>query len=407
MKLIYAANARIPSEKAHPYQIVQMCEAFAASGADVTLLYPNRINPPPMHTHDIWGYYGVSQSFRAERLFCIDLYPLERHLSGRLRILWSNVAAVIASITFLIALLFRLSAEPDAVIYSRDPLVLRVIAALWPKRARRLFFEPHTFPATGAGLRVRRWLAPRIGGFVVITAHLAERYRGVGVPADRLIIAHDGFREARFAVSGDRAYWRQQIGWPADAFIVGYMGRFQTLGMDKGLGDLANAVMSLVEDATNRPVRLGLVGGPDETVVELRALMVGSNHPDVICYAGQVPASEVPGYLRAFDVCVMPFPWTEHFAYYASPMKLFEYMASGTPVIATDLPATAEILRDSENGLLTPPSDAAALANALRRLRDDLPLAERLAAAAVRDVQHYTWSSRAAQIIEFIRAQLD
>src|SRR5688572_13213551 len=102
MKLIYTSVTRIPSEKANPYQIVQMCEAFAASGADVTLLYPNRLNQPPMNTHDIWGYYSVPKTFRAERLFCIDLYPLEQRLSGRLRVVWSTIAAVIAAITYLI-----------------------------------------------------------------------------------------------------------------------------------------------------------------------------------------------------------------------------------------------------------------------------------------------------------------
>ena len=59
MKLIYTANARIPSEKAHPYQIVQMCEAFAGQGAEVTLLYANRRNPPELRTDDIWGHYGA------------------------------------------------------------------------------------------------------------------------------------------------------------------------------------------------------------------------------------------------------------------------------------------------------------------------------------------------------------
>jgi hypothetical protein len=56
MRLIYIANARIPSEKAHPYQIVQMCEAFAANSAEVSLLYPKRSNPPELQTTDIWNY---------------------------------------------------------------------------------------------------------------------------------------------------------------------------------------------------------------------------------------------------------------------------------------------------------------------------------------------------------------
>jgi glycogen(starch) synthase len=87
-------------------------------------------------------------------------------------------------------------------------------------------------------------------------------------------------------------------------------------------------------------------------------------------------------------------------------MKLFEYMASGSALLATDLPSTTEIIRDGENGLLVPPSDVEALAGALRRLRDDPALAARIAAQAVEDVKHYTWEARAVQIAAFIESRL-
>ena len=108
--------------------------------------------------------------------------------------------------------------------------------------------------------------------------------------------------------------------------------------------------------------------------------------------------------MRAFDVCAMPFPWTTHFAYYASPMKLFEYMASGTPIVATDLPSTAEIARDGENALLVPPDDAAALGKAIERLTKDRKLAERLARAAFADAPKYSWDARAEKLTKLFEA---
>jgi glycosyltransferase involved in cell wall biosynthesis len=407
MKLIYAANARIPSEKAHPYQIVQMCEAFAAQGAEVTLVYANRHNPPDLRIGDLWGFYGVAHTFEAERLACLDVYPLAERLPGRLRLAWTRFAAQLATLTYNLALLWRLRGERQAAVYSRDPISLALLAVLWPRRAGRLFFEAHTYPATGVGLRLRRFLAGRIGGFVVITGHLKERYAALGVPADSLLVAHDGIRRARFEVEGDRSAWRVRIGWPADAFIVGYMGRFQTLGMDKGLGELVEAVIALAAEDEPGRVRLGLVGGPPETVDALREHLRAAGHsPDMVLYAGQVPPADVPGYLRAFDVCAMPFPWTEHFAYYASPMKLFEYMASGSPVVASDLPSTAEVIRAAENGLLYPPGDGAALAAALRTLRDDPATGARLAGQAARDVLDTTWEARARRILGVIKSRL-
>jgi glycosyltransferase involved in cell wall biosynthesis len=97
----------------------------------------------------------------------------------------------------------------------------------------------------------------------------------------------------------------------------------------------------------------------------------------------------------------MPMPWTEHFAYYASPMKLFEYMASQRAIIASNLPSTGEVLADGESGLLYPVGDAKALGAAVARLRDDPALGERLAARAYQEVMaHYTWAARARAILK-------
>jgi glycosyltransferase involved in cell wall biosynthesis len=404
MKLLYLANARIPSEKAHPFQIVQMCEALARVGADVTLLYADRRNKPHLVTDDIWGHYGLPRAFPAEKIPVLDVYVIAERLSGPLARAWDKLSSLLVMLTYHLALIARLRPERDAVLYSRDAVTLAVVAALWPRRARRAFYEAHTFPRTRVGGWLRGWLVTRVGGVIVITGHLRERYLALGVPPERLLVAHDGVRAARFDLPGSRADWRRRIGWPEDAFVAGYMGRFHTLGMDKGLGDLVDAVAALAAADAPRPVRLGLVGGPDSTVDALRArLRERGCSPDLILYAGQVPPADVPGYLRAFDACVMPFPWTEHFAYYASPMKLFEYMASGSPLVATDLPSTAEIVRDGENGLLVPPADVAALAGALRRLRDDPALADRLAGQAAADVAaHYTWAARADRILDFV-----
>jgi glycosyltransferase involved in cell wall biosynthesis len=88
--------------------------------------------------------------------------------------------------------------------------------------------------------------------------------------------------------------------------------------------------------------------------------------------------------------------------YYTSPLKLFEYMAAGVPVVASDLPALREVLRDGENAVLVAPDDPGALAQGIRRVLEDKPLADRLAAQARRDAQAHTWTARAQAILEFI-----
>jgi len=64
--------------------------------------------------------------------------------------------------------------------------------------------------------------------------------------------------------------------------------------------------------------------------------------PERFHAAGQVLAGEVPAFLAACDVCLMPQPWTQFFAYFTSPLKLFEYMAAGRAILASDLPSFRE-----------------------------------------------------------------
>jgi glycosyltransferase involved in cell wall biosynthesis len=98
----------------------------------------------------------------------------------------------------------------------------------------------------------------------------------------------------------------------------------------------------------------------------------------------------------------MPFPWTTHFAYYMSPLKMFEYMAAKRPIIATDLPAIREIL-DDKMAIIIPPGDPEALAEAVKRLLDDPIQAEKLSDQAYAKVQEYTWAKRVLAIVDFLR----
>jgi glycosyltransferase involved in cell wall biosynthesis len=162
-------------------------------------------------------------------------------------------------------------------------------------------------------------------------------------------------------------------------------------------------------DAVARAVNAGaeidllLVGGPEASAAALRAQWIARGLPPGRLHCvGQVAPDAVPRYLAAMDVGVLPLPWTEHFAFHASALKLFEYMAAGCAVLASNLPSTAEVLRDGETGLLVPPGDATALADALQRLYADRDLCRRLGEQARIDAQQYTWSARAVRIRAFI-----
>jgi glycosyltransferase involved in cell wall biosynthesis len=92
-----------------------------------------------------------------------------------------------------------------------------------------------------------------------------------------------------------------------------------------------------------------------------------------------------------------------HSAYYTSPLKLFEYMAAGAPIVAAELPSIREVIKHGDNGWLVAPDDPGALAAGIRHVLQNRDLASAMAAKAARDAKNYTWQSRAARIVEGVK----
>lgn len=392
--LIYLSMARFPTEKAHGLQIAQNCEAFANIGYDVCLWASGRKNTPNMQQiTDPFAHYGVSQAFRVERIPCIDLY----WLAGG-RIFLEKVAFVIVISTYMLMALLRIMFTPKATLYySRDEYALFILSLILPPE--KLAFEIHQFWASARTAWIQRRVVQRVGHIIAITPRLAEDViQQHGAKAEHVLIAHDGIRAERFRRQWSILEAREKTGWPQDAFIVGYMGRLHTMGMDKGVGLLVD-VLSRVEGAS-----LALVGGPDELAEALRQRWLdhGGSTEEFI-YGGQAKPDEIPMYLSAFDVCAMPFPWNDHYAYYMSPLKLFEYMASERAILASDLPSIRDVIQHEETAMIFEAENKEALANAIGRLRDDPSLRERLGIAAREAVfREYTWAARAQHIREHI-----
>ena len=396
-RLIYIANIRLPTEKAHGLQITQNCEAFATAGADVTLWAARRFNTPQMQPiNDVHAHYGVTNTFDIRRLFTVDLLPL---VPGRTDAV-ARVIFYLQLLTFTLSAWVRLLFNRADIIYSRDPLVLLLASLIKPKHV--LAYEAHQLSVGQAGQALQAAVMRRAGTVVAVTDRLRTDLLALADDTDatRVIVAHDGVRAARFSDLPTQDAARAALGWDKAAFIVGYVGRLHTMTQDKGVGTLIRAL-------THVPAAsIALVGGPDDMAAELKREWEALGMlPERFLYTGQVAPDDVPECLSAFDVCVMPLPFTPHFAYHASPLKLFEYMASRRAVVASDLPAWADVVRDGDNALLVPPSDVYALADALNRLRDNPALREGLGMTARHDVlAHHTWAARADFILRTISA---
>ncbi len=394
-RLLYIANARIPTEKAHGLQIMQNCEAFADAGADVTLWAANRINTPELSTAgDPFVYYGVEQVFGLRRLPCLDLLLW---VGEHVRLL-TRIAFFLQVATFTLSALLMALVTRAEVYYSRDLPVILALSLVKPRRM--IAYEPHRRSQSRIGRWLQNLAVRRAGTVIPITPKLAEDLITDGANMARVLPAHDGIRRARFANMPDQATARQILGWPQDAFIVGYVGRLHTMSMDKGISILIEA-LSKIEGVT-----LALVGGPDEMAAALRQQWLDAGLLEVcFLYAGQVGAPRVPLYLSAFDVCAMPHPHTQQFAHYTSPLKLFEYMAARRAIVASDMPGWADVVQQDDSALLVAPGDTQALAAAIQRLKEDPALRVRLAECAYQRVMtYYTWDVRAQVILNKINA---
>ena len=388
-KLLYISMMRMPTEKAHGLQIMQNCEAFADAGYELTLWVSRRWNTRQMRqVKDPFAYYGVNPNFAIRYLPCVDLFPLFPPDSRGARLAFYLL--LVSYSLVMIALLLMTRAD---VYYSREEALLALLSWLKPKYS--LVYEAHLLSSSKRGAALTRYVIARVGSVIAITSQLRQDLiRQRGACPERTLVAHDGIRRARFATLPNQSTARRQIGWDESAFIVGYVGRLHTVGMDKGVGTLIQA-LSQVDGA-----HLALVGGPEDMAEDLRRQWRTLGLPDErFLYAGHVPPADVPRYLSAFDVCAMPHPRTTQFAYYTSPLKLFEYMASGRPTVASDLPAWSDVVSHEESALLAPPADSAALALAIDRLRRAPALRERLANnARQRVMTHYTRAARAKKI---------
>lgn len=192
---------------------------------------------------------------------------------------------------------------------------------------------------------------------------------------------------------------RRRLGLPMSRPIVGYVGRFQTLGEEKGIPDLVRAMAHLPSFNGRDPLLL-CVGGPMHAVPGYLDLARRHGIPiHRLQFVDRVPASQVPYWIRACDVATVPLPWTQSYAYSSCSMKVFEYMAAQVPIVATRLPAIEEVLRHGQTAWLAEPGNARSLGVGIARLLGDPGMAGRMTQRSHQEIFQHTWERRAGSIL--------
>lgn len=361
MKLYYIANARIPTEKAHGIQIMKMCEAFASHGVEVTLVVPRRFNHIKS---DPFEYYSVKDNFKIKYIFTIDVVKM-----GKLGFFIESSLFAVSSVLYC---LFKNSDN----IYSRDELPLYFLSFL----GKRFYWESHTFKNSFVSRRVLKCSTKTI----TITKNLKEEYNN-----QNILVSSDAVDLDFFDIRLSKEEARSELGLPLNKRIVLYTGHLYPW---KGAHILRDASRYLSKD-----IVVVFVGGTTEDIAGFK------NKADAlknIIVTGHKLYKDIPKYLKAADVLVLPNSGQEDISRkYTSPMKLFEYMASGRPIIASDLKSTREVLNES-NSYLIESDNPRLLASTIEGVlsKDTAKITMR----AYEDVKRDTWIKRAESILTFI-----
>lgn len=361
-------HGRYPSEKAASLFAAKSADAFATEGVEVTLIVPRRLRRLRV---DSRSYYGLARDFRVVYLPTIDLVPF-----GFLESLAFRISLACFSFSAFIYLL--LAARKDDIVFSNEALPLRVAAL----RFRNLCFEMHDYPERSIALH--RSLFRKASHVLITNQWKFDRFRSqFPDAADKAFYEPNATSIEEFVTPVSRQEARQKLGLP-DGPLVVYTGHLYAW---KGVDTLAAAARQL--DAA-----VYVVGGTDKDVASFRSRWGQVPNLHIV---GHRPHDEMPLWQRAGDAVVLPNSGKEAISeHYTSPMKLFEYMASGTPIVASRLQSIEEIAGEGR-AVLVAPDDADALAEGigkvLTRGADD---ASRKALAWIQD---HSWQKRAARIL--------
>ena len=241
------------------------------------------------------------------------------------------------------------------------------------------------FPALARA--TERALLRRADRIVAVSENAARDLVAAGGPADRIRVVPNGVEVDRFANARPAS-----LPFPDDSFVITFVGLFYPW---HGVRYLAEAFIQLLARAPN--ARLVLVGDGEEAAL-VQGLLQRAGCEDAANLPGLVARQDVPGYLAASDVLVSPHAKVRDFI--GSPIKMFEYMASGRPIVASRVAQIGEILRHEETALLVEPEDPEALADALMTLRNNEALGARLGANAQEEARRlHSWEARVEAIL--------
>jgi len=350
----------------------------------VELIVPWRFN---WIKKDPFKYYGIEKNFKIKKLPCIDLIPLDFILG--------NFALWIQTFSFLIFAKLYLLLKSVAIRGFRSTRISASYDILYTREQfTGLFFknfilEIHSLPKKIKKIHKKIWKKAK--KIIVITNILKKELITFKMSKSKILVAPDGVDISKFDINISKKQARKKLNLPQNQKIILYTGHLYEW---KGVQTLAETSKFLPNN-----VKIYFVGGTKKDVKKFKI----KNSKLKLNIADHRPYSEIPYWLKSADVLVLTgTKKSEKSQKHTSPMKMFEYMASGKPIVVSNLPSFREIL-NKDNSILVEPDSPEALAKGIKKVLGKPDRTKKVSEQAHKDVQKYTWDKRAKLIIDYLK----
>jgi glycosyltransferase involved in cell wall biosynthesis len=377
IRILYPVLWARPDRKACRLQTMSTVAALSRRGHEITVLLPRGRDDPEVTATELKEYYGVDGDF------------IVQQQSSR----WEG-DALVRTVLWLRQCVRSCPHEEFDIFYSRIPAMIG-LGGMSPLPFVTDHYKPwpDVYPAIRPLVR-RTARSPRCLGFILHSHFAASSYLQAGIDANQLLVAHNGV-DAVPVQRPDRAEARKTLDLPPDRRIVAYAGR---VNASKGLDQV-------LELAARMPqVMFLIIGSEGEGLVEREAI----KHSNVRIVPWQTKTT-LPVWLAAADVLVIP-PSLDPLNVFGNcvlPIKLFDYLAAGRPILAPVSPDTSELLVHGKNAFLVPPAQPEASVAALQALFNDSALSSLIADGAIELARGCTWEARAERIEAFLNQRLE
>lgn len=394
MKIIYVFETTFPRQKAHTIQIMQTCHALAELGCQVWLI----IGKGKSSNQDILAFYGVNAH---KNLHICQLPILKAKEGGLIRFSWRGLFHFFC----LLKIMWLKYNQKPNIVFLREIRLGQYLTKYRKMHKLPIIYEAHEFlylkqllsnekadPAKKHAIdntrKMEEFVYNNADRLVVITQNLKQLLQeklDIRTPVE---IIPDGTKLTNpIKTNNPRPLKRND----ADKLII-YLGAITRW---RGVDTLIEA-MKYIKGASLLIVG-GIPGSKDLT--HLKNFTIQEEVTQKVAFKEFVPPYQVQDILAQADVLIIPSTSDIRIKVFASPLKLFDYMAAAKPIVACAVPSLMEILKDGENAVLVALEDPQDMARGIEKVIKDPKLAGEIARQAYIDVQNYSWEKRAEKII--------